>query len=153
MINQQFSKWTVLALVGSSKHGKLVYRCMCDCGSIHNVGGSDLRTGGSTQCRSCSAKITGRKGLDAQVKPNLYLVSCGEYIKIGSTDNVIKRLNNMKVGNPYPLILEYHGIGLGHLEPVLHTLYAEFHHQGEWFLRYPRDILTSPEFINLITSE
>ncbi len=126
---------------------------MCDCGNIHNVGGSELRTEGSKQCRSCSAKITGRKGLDAQVKPNLYIVSCGEYVKIGSTDNIIKRLNTMKVGNPYPIILEYHCIGFGYMEPKLHTLYAEYHHQGEWFLRSPQDILNSSAFISLTTTK
>jgi len=126
---------------------------MCDCGQTGFIRKFDLINNKSTQCSSCSAKINGRKGLDAQIKPNLYIVSCGDYIKIGSTDNIIKRINNMKVGNPYPIVLEYHGIGFGYMEPKLHTLYAEYHHQGEWFLRSPRDILTSAAFISLTTTK
>lgn len=153
MVGGSFGKWTVMGDAGIDKHGKKLFTCLCNCNKIHIVVGSKLRAGLSNQCRRCSAKINGRKGLDAQCKPNLYIVSCGSYIKIGSTDNVIRRVNAMMVGNPYPIKLEYHGIGCGHLEPKLHTLYAKYHHQGEWFNLTANEITSSMAFISLTSNK
>lgn len=153
MIGERFGKWLVTEESGPNKHGKKLFTCQCDCGKVYIIVGSKLRAGLSTQCRICSTKINGRKGLDAQCKPNLYIVSCGEYIKIGSTDNVVRRVNTMMVGNPYPIHIEYHGVGLGHLEPKLHTLYAEYHHKGEWFNLAANEIISSMAFISLTSNK
>lgn len=51
MIGQKFGKLTVLEeLHERTKHGRIVYKCKCDCGNICNVIGSCLRNGNTKSC-------------------------------------------------------------------------------------------------------
>ena len=51
MIGQKFGKLTVLEeLHERTKHGRIVYKCKCDCGNICNVTGSCLRNGNTKSC-------------------------------------------------------------------------------------------------------
>lgn len=57
LTNQKFGKWTVIKSVGRlGTGGNLYWECKCDCGTIKNICGSDLRRGKSTCCKSCSKK-------------------------------------------------------------------------------------------------
>jgi len=103
MIGQKFNKWTVVEFDSKTKNHNSLYKCVCECGKESIVKDSNLRTGKSKQCKSCSSKINGRKGLDAQAKKHLYFIRCGDYIKIGSTDNIDRRIKNLTHANPYPL--------------------------------------------------
>lgn len=51
----QFASWKVLGFKGLF-HGEAQWLCQCVCGKQSAVLGSDLRQGGSTQCRSCAAR-------------------------------------------------------------------------------------------------
>jgi hypothetical protein len=133
MINQRFYKWTVLDSMGVDNQRHKIYLCKCGCGKKGVVRGSDLRRGNSRQCQSCSNRINGRKGLDASHGKDLYMVSCGEFVKIGSSDDVIDRVNRLAQIIPYPVKLEYFGPDEGYLEPLYHTIFEEFKHRNEWF--------------------
>jgi hypothetical protein len=129
-----FGKWTVLDYAGEKGKGKNTYwRCKCACGNIKEVSGSLLRTGKSTQCQICSGKINGRIGLDRMAKRHLYVVYSGPYFKIGSSDNPERRIKDLQASCPYPIITFIIKYGSGHLEPILHSIFKEYHHQGEWF--------------------
>ena len=47
---QKFGKLMVIEKAGKSKHGHLMYKCMCDCGNIKNVRSASLRNGNTQSC-------------------------------------------------------------------------------------------------------
>lgn len=133
MIGQRFNKWLVLEFDSKTKNHNSLYKCICDCGNTSVVKDSNLRKGTSKQCKKCSGKINGRKGLDAQAKKHLYIIRCGDYIKIGSTDNVEGRIKDLSNANPYPLEVVEVRLNEGHLEPTYHERYKHKRIHGEWF--------------------
>ena len=134
MLGKRFSKWTVLEYSHKNeKSGNWYYKCRCDCGNESVVIGTNLRTGSSMQCKSCSSKINGKKGVYATIRKDLYFIKCGNYIKIGVSDNVQRRLNDLKASNPLPLELIYFGKGEGRDEEMWHKVFAHRHHHGEWY--------------------
>jgi len=133
MLGKSFNKWLVLKYSHQNKSGNWFYKCKCECGNEGVVSGSNLRTGNSTQCKKCSGKQNGRKGLDVCVKKHLYIITCGEYIKIGSSDNTERRLKNLQGYNPYPIEVNLCLEDQGYLEPAMHRVAKQFHHHGEWF--------------------
>ena len=58
MVGRQFGKWAVLEEV-EKRNNKRAFKCRCDCGTEAVVMGDNLRSGGSTQCQSCSSKLKG----------------------------------------------------------------------------------------------
>ncbi len=133
MIGQKFNKWTVLEFDSKTKNHNSLYKCVCECGNTSVVKDSNLRTGKSTQCKSCSSRINGRKGLDARAKGHLYFIRCGEYIKIGCTENVEQRFKHLQNSNPNKIELIKVLIDKGYLESAYHALYKEYRIHGEWF--------------------
>ena len=54
LINKKFGKWIVLQKTEKrTKNGQVLWKCKCECGNVRNVSGSNLKNGGSTQCKSC----------------------------------------------------------------------------------------------------
>jgi mRNA-degrading endonuclease YafQ of YafQ-DinJ toxin-antitoxin module len=133
MVGQKFGKWTVQGFSHKNKQCNSLYHCVCDCGTTGVVINSSLRHGNSTQCKRCACRINGRKGLNAQSKEHLYFIKCGEYIKIGSTDNIDRRVKDLRNSNPYPVELIMSMVGQGHREADYHELYKEHRVHGEWF--------------------
>ena len=74
-----------------------------------------------------------RVGLSRSGQDDLYFIRCGNFIKIGVTNNVPRRLRDLQSSNPYPLELVYEGKGEGCEEESWHTVFQHRHHQGEWF--------------------
>jgi len=70
----------------------------------------------------------------------IYFVSDGEYIKIGITDNIFKRLSSLQNGNPRNL--ELLGIYSGGIktEKAVHKKFKSLSCRGEWF-KYHADII------------
>lgn len=50
MIGKKFTKLTVIEFVGKNKHGKLIWKCKCDCGKIIETLGVYLRNGDTNSC-------------------------------------------------------------------------------------------------------
>lgn len=52
MIGKKFGKWNVLEYVAEKKPGKY-YECMCECGNVRIIAGTDLRANRTKQCTDC----------------------------------------------------------------------------------------------------
>lgn len=63
----------------------------------------------------------------------VYFISCGEFVKIGSTQNIKNRLREFEVGNPYRLDLLALVPGTMDLEYSLHGKFYSKWYRGEWF--------------------
>lgn len=135
MIGLRFNKWTVLEYSHKNERsGNWYYLCQCDCGSFVNVKGSSLRNGDSKQCKRCANKENGRKGLYSQNEGrDLYLIGCAHFVKIGTTNDLTERLRTIQSGNPFDLVVEYYGVGEGHMEEYWHSEFKNKHHKGEWY--------------------
>lgn len=135
MIGKRFNKWTVIEFHSKMKSGNSLYRCVCDCGKEGVVKDSNLRHGGSTQCKTCSGKQNGKKGIYAQNQgSDLYIIRCLQYVKIGTTKDLTERLRTIKSGNPFPLEVLYYGVNEGMSEQYWHDVFKHKHHSGEWYL-------------------
>ena len=69
----------------------------------------------------------------------LYMIRAGDYLKIGYTTNLDKRLSSIQTGNPLPLsiecALECETVGQAKMaEKKLHSRYKRHRAVGEWFL-------------------
>ena len=135
-IGSTWGEWTVLRL--SHRHpvsGNRYWVCECSCGSTKAVEGSRLRKGKTTKCQRCSGRENGRKGLDTQANTSkyLYAIRCGEYFKIGVTDNVERRVKDMESNCPYPIEILYVMDNEQGAEAMYHEIFEYRHHRGEWF--------------------
>lgn len=68
----------------------------------------------------------------------LYFIKCNEFVKIGHTNNVRRRMIDIKGGNPYPLeliaVIVYDSKSKATTdEKRLHKTYEEKRESGEWF--------------------
>ena len=112
MVGRVFNKWTVLEYSHQAAHsGNWFYLCQCTCGKQGTVQGTKLRNNKSSQCKSCTCKANGRKGIYAKnVGTDLYVIKCNDhYYKIGTTLNIEGRLKTIKSNNPYELTCVYYG--------------------------------------------
>lgn len=50
MVGQKCGRFIVLESAGKTKHGALLWKCQCKCGTTKNVRGIDLRSGGIRSC-------------------------------------------------------------------------------------------------------
>jgi hypothetical protein len=64
---------------------------------------------------------------------SVYFVACGAYVKIGFAEAVPKRLTELQLANPEPLVLIGQVPGGLDRETELHRLFAKWRHRGEWF--------------------
>lgn len=53
LTGQQFNGWTVLAKIGRTEVGKIMWLCRCACGTEAAVPTGNLRGGSSKRCRAC----------------------------------------------------------------------------------------------------
>jgi len=58
--DQQFGDWTVLEEAKNNKPRKY-WKCLCKCGTISIIHGSDLKLGKSTKCKGCLIKYIAKK--------------------------------------------------------------------------------------------
>lgn len=66
---------------------------------------------------------------------HLYVIRCGDYVKIGVTNDVDKRLKQLQTGNPSQLVLEYVEARYKpeKAEKWLHQVFQHKRINGEWF--------------------
>lgn len=53
LIGKTFGKWTILEFLGRDRKSEQIYSCLCLCGNIKNHRLSILKSGITTQCKSC----------------------------------------------------------------------------------------------------
>jgi hypothetical protein len=54
---EKFGRWEIIEEAGRNKHGVVLWKCKCECGTIRNVPGNALRTGNSTSCGCINAEF------------------------------------------------------------------------------------------------
>ena len=135
LIGSVYGKWTVTSYSHQVPNsGNYVFNTKCECGTEGKVTASRLKHGKSTQCKVCSGKENGRKGLyNRKGQDDLYFIRQGDYVKIGVTGDIDRRLKDLQSSNPNPLELLYRGIGEGSDEQMWHDVFEHRHHRGEWF--------------------
>lgn len=69
MTGHVIGRWTVVALAGRTKHGALLWECLCECGTRRDVSGQLLRNGES---RSCGCAFPKGKQLHGDSDSKLY---------------------------------------------------------------------------------
>jgi hypothetical protein len=65
----------------------------------------------------------------------VYVMLCGEYLKIGWAWDPWVRRAKLQASNPYEVELIFCMEGDGKLERKLHELFHRYRHSGEWFRR------------------
>jgi len=112
------------------KSGNYYWKVVCSCGRESVISGTRVKKG--AKCNSCSGRINGRKGLDKQAE-NLpcYFIRCGDYVKIGSSEDPVRRLKDMLSSNPYELVLLHIDYEKG--EKYWHDKFKWCHYRGEWY--------------------
>lgn len=68
-----------------------------------------------------------------QCEDDLYFILSGEYIKIGRSNNVSKRLKQLSTGNPNNLTLLLKIENKGCLEKYIHKAFKKYKHNKEWY--------------------
>lgn len=58
---ERYGRWTVLAAAGSSKNGRRLFRCRCECGTEHAAQADHLKHGRSRSCGCLSREVTGKR--------------------------------------------------------------------------------------------
>lgn len=71
----------------------------------------------------------------------VYFAECGDFIKIGFTFSVEKRIASLSTGNPLPITLMHVAKAGREFEQELHKRFASLRGRGEWFQKHP-DLLT-----------
>jgi hypothetical protein len=78
-----------------------------------------------------SLPITGN--VRAFLHDTVYLIGCGEFVKIGFANNPRYRLRILQLANPHQLELLATLPGGPEIEQQLHVAFGRYHHRGEWF--------------------
>jgi len=63
----------------------------------------------------------------------VYFIKSSDMVKIGFSTDVVNRLSNLKVGNPFGSRLVAAIPGTEDTEAYFHKMFAEYRSQGEWF--------------------
>ena len=83
----------------------------------------------------------------------VYMIQAGEFVKIGLTDNVARRLLSLQTGNPEPLVLlkSWPTICPAADEKHIHQTLKRFWIRGEWF-KLPVPVISKLVRLNGIRS-
>ena len=71
LTNTRFGKWLVLESDTDRPLKRSYWLCLCDCGNTQSITSYNLRSGISTQCRTCSHKKNGYKDITGTYFSNL----------------------------------------------------------------------------------
>ena len=86
----------------------------------------------------CRSQQATKSALGNENKKGVYFIKCGDskFYKIGKTSNLRRRIYDIQIVNPYPIILckfiecQSHG----KLEKAIHNALSDYKHYGEWFI-------------------
>jgi hypothetical protein len=77
----------------------------------------------------------------------IYVLGCGEHVKIGVTRDIAKRIRQLEAANPLPIVLlGKRTVPLASMlitEAWLHQRFATYRVRGEWFLVSADDVLAA----------
>lgn len=72
----------------------------------------------------------------------VYIVQCGEYVKVGIAGNIHTRIIDLQIGNPLPILFSwlsppFHEEDARDVERAIHAKMASMRVRGEWFAAPP----------------
>ena len=65
--------------------------------------------------------------------PRIYFVRCGDFVKIGTSTQMLGRISSMRTNSPYEIEVLGSVAGGVEFERRLHKRFSKQHHRGEWF--------------------
>ena len=75
----------------------------------------------------------------------VYVLQCGEYVKVGVTGNLRARVAAIQIGNPYPLKVVFAKkvpyVERLNVERAAHARLRKYHHRDEWFKTTPEEAI------------
>ena len=130
LVGKVFGEREVLSFSHKTPSRNSVWNVKCSCGREDKVIGTNLKK--SKMCVECSGRVNGRLGLDrmAEGRP-VYFIGCGDFFKIGSSDDIDRRMKDIMTNNPYEIEL----LGTDEDEAFWHRVFKHRHHRGEWYRR------------------
>lgn len=136
IVGERFGRLTVVSFSHiADNNGKNAYwNCLCDCGESSTVSSGSLRVGSTKSC-GCLARELSRAAIKKihNTGKHLYFIRSGEYVKIGRTDNINKRLSQLNAMNPHGVDLIHFLEDEGYREKEMHEKFKKQHWRGEWF--------------------
>lgn len=64
----------------------------------------------------------------------IYFFQCQEYVKIGTTTDLIRRRENIQICNPYEITCLGVMKGSYKEEREVHDMFKKYHLRGEWYI-------------------
>jgi len=113
-IGKKHNRLTVLSLYGRNKSGNVIWKCLCDCGNIVNVGSGNLKNGKTKSCGCYFLEKVSTHGLTIGGRTREYRIWSG----------IKGRCNNPKNDRWH----DYGGRGI--------KIYDEWANSYEEFLKY-----------------
>jgi hypothetical protein len=131
MTGKKYGEWTVLKLHSKGKNGNHAkWLCRCSCGREYIRYGQSLRWGKSKVCSRCNSN----RGRYAQTKNStVYFIRCGDYVKIGASKDVKKRMRGIEYNIPGDVKLELIDTDEAGTEELWHKIFEHRKHKGEWY--------------------
>lgn len=71
IIGEKYSRLTVLSPNGKDKNGVILYKCLCDCGNIKDITGSNLKRGTHQSCGCLKRENSSKVGKERKGKSHL----------------------------------------------------------------------------------
>jgi hypothetical protein len=122
LTGQVFGTRIAIKRASNTQGGEATWLMKCTCGDLSEIRGTELRAGRANTCTFCS-----------RVKEHLYMIQSGDYITIGSTSDIRKRIRSYRTHNPIAKLVGYWP-GLGHLEYKWHEALKDLRIDNrEWF--------------------
>lgn len=92
------------------------------------------------------------KDMDIHDQEGVYILRCLDFYKIGKSKNIKKRLQILKIGNPFALELIFFipSSDANNLEKFFHEIFEEKKVQGEWFMLNEEDVKSFSNMKNAI---
>lgn len=88
MIGKKFGRLTVLEECKErDKHNKIMYKCVCDCGNISIINGSNLRSGNSKSCGCVNHEPNNHNFKHGKIHTRLYRIWHGMKNRCYNTSN------------------------------------------------------------------
>jgi Meiotically up-regulated gene 113 len=79
----------------------------------------------------------------------VYLIRCGEYCKIGKSNDPVRRLVDLQIATPHEceLVFQIQSANSYRLEALAHRTFKNKHHRGEWFKIAGDEVTAVIEFL------
>ena len=99
LLDKRFERLSVKKYIGSNRHGNALWECVCDCGTICIVKGTNLWNGGTKSC-GCLQKETARRVCQEMVdkRENQWLGWIISPFMRGMTDGLMLGDGNIRIG-------------------------------------------------------